>query len=141
MKENLSPYEHIIDNTLLLLQHFQTRKVRHVKRNLNKTAHGLAKEAIKNSIDKIWMKEIPSCIFNTIDLELLTLVIQSLVALDFLSTISFNILLKKKKKHVCWNLLMNLSLGLKCIRNKFTHYEIKFTHFIKCCQILLYIIN
>jgi hypothetical protein len=34
-------------------------KVRHVKRNANKASHGMAREAVKNYGDNIWMEEIP----------------------------------------------------------------------------------
>lgn len=46
-----------------------------MERNLNKTSHGLAKEAVENSIDKIWIDKTPQCISDTITLKLLTLVI------------------------------------------------------------------
>jgi hypothetical protein len=45
------------------------------KEKKKRAAHGLAKEAIKNSIDKIWMEEIPLCISNTIALRRLAFVI------------------------------------------------------------------
>ena len=45
-----------------------------MKRKSNEAAHELAKEAVKDCIDKILMEETPSCISDTIALELLALV-------------------------------------------------------------------
>lgn len=41
----------------------------HVKREANGAAHGLAKLATREQIDKIWLKEIPSNIYDTVILE------------------------------------------------------------------------
>ena len=60
--ENLSSYGHLIDDTRWLLQRFQTVGVKHVKRNANKAAHGLAREAVKNYGDNIWMEETSPCV-------------------------------------------------------------------------------
>jgi hypothetical protein len=73
--ENLSSYGHLIDDTRWLLQQFRTAEVRHVKRNANKAAHRLAREAVKNCGDNIWMEETPPCISDTIALERVALVI------------------------------------------------------------------
>ena len=53
---NLSPYGHFIDDTRSL-RGFRMAEVRHVKRTANQAAHCLAKEAIKDYIDNIWMEE------------------------------------------------------------------------------------
>jgi hypothetical protein len=73
--ENLSSYGHLIDDTRWLLQLFRTTEVRHVKRNANKATHRLAREAVKNCGDNIWMEETPPCISDTIALERVALVI------------------------------------------------------------------
>jgi ribonuclease HI len=57
--ENLSPYRHLIEDTRLLLSNFRMAEVRHVKRIFNKVAHGLAREAVKNCVDNIWMEKTP----------------------------------------------------------------------------------
>ena len=41
----------------------------HVKRGANRAAHGLAKIATREQIEKIWMKEIPSNIYNIVTIE------------------------------------------------------------------------
>jgi ribonuclease HI len=73
--ENLSLYGHFIDDTRLLLRQFRTAEIQHVKRQANQAAHGLAKEAVKDCIDNIWMEDSPPCISDIIDLERLALVI------------------------------------------------------------------
>jgi hypothetical protein len=68
----------------LLLSNFTTAEVRHVKRISNKAAHGLAREAVKNCDDNIWMDDCNDNIWmektllsisESIDLECLALVI------------------------------------------------------------------
>ncbi|XP_059436514.1 uncharacterized protein LOC132169501 [Corylus avellana] len=73
--EDLSPYGHLIDEARMLLRHFRTAQVRHVKRNSNKAAHGLAKEAVRKCIDNIWMEEMPPCISDILAIERTALVI------------------------------------------------------------------
>ena len=51
--ENLSPYRHLIEDTILLPCNFRMAEVRHVNRIFNKVAHGLAREAVKDCVDNI----------------------------------------------------------------------------------------
>lgn len=50
----------------LVLGSFRSWDIKHVKWSQNNAAHGLAKESVKEVMDKVWMEEIPLCIFNTI---------------------------------------------------------------------------
>jgi hypothetical protein len=45
----------------------------HVKRAANSAAHHLAKEAGRDFIDKVWMEEVPMCIYDIVYLELTAL--------------------------------------------------------------------
>jgi hypothetical protein len=45
--------------------------VRHVKREINIAAHGLAEEAARKSMDKVWLEEVPQCIVDIVNLDLL----------------------------------------------------------------------
>jgi hypothetical protein len=44
--------------------------VSHVKREINIAAHGLAEEAACKCMDKIWLEEVPQCIFDIVNLDL-----------------------------------------------------------------------
>lgn len=41
----------------------------HVKRGAKRAAHGLAKIAAREQIEKIWMEEIPSNIYDIVIIE------------------------------------------------------------------------
>lgn len=62
----------------IVLQGFQTCSVEHVKRGANAAAHGLAKTVVNDIIDKIWMEEIPSCIFDVVLSKLFALSVYNL---------------------------------------------------------------
>jgi ribonuclease HI len=66
---NWSRYGHIVADIRTVLQGFQGWQICHTKRATNYAAHGLAKEAILNVIDRVWMEEIPSCIYDFVTLE------------------------------------------------------------------------
>jgi hypothetical protein len=43
----------------------------HAKREANSTAHELARAAMRDPTDSIWIEETPPCIFDIVYLELL----------------------------------------------------------------------
>lgn len=56
----------ILEDMKGVLASFRWQEVVHVKRGANGAAHGLAKLATREHIDKIWMEEIPSSIYNIV---------------------------------------------------------------------------
>jgi hypothetical protein len=51
------------------LADFCTQEVIHVKREANEAARGLAKQAARDHIHKVWMKMIPTNIFHLVTSE------------------------------------------------------------------------
>jgi hypothetical protein len=49
------------------------RHIKHVKRNANSPAHGHAKNAVKNIINRIWIEENPPIIHDIVTLEQIAL--------------------------------------------------------------------
>jgi hypothetical protein len=49
------------------------RHIKHVKRNANSLAHGHAKNAVKNIINRIWIEENPPIIHDIVTLEQIAL--------------------------------------------------------------------
>jgi hypothetical protein len=47
--------------------------IRHVNREVNFAAHGLAKNAIRIFMDNVWLEELPNCIRDIVILEQLVL--------------------------------------------------------------------
>ena len=66
-------YGHLINDIKTILESFSRWSSRRVKREVNSTAHGLAKNAIRNSVFQTRLKEPPSCIFYVVTLEQLAL--------------------------------------------------------------------
>ena len=62
-----------------VLQVFRRWSVEHVKRGANGAAHGLAKHAVNNIADSIWMEEILRCSYQSF----LLFLFRVLYALDF----------------------------------------------------------
>jgi hypothetical protein len=56
----------IVADIQTVLGSFRSWDFKHVRRAQNSAAHGLAKESVREVIDKVWMEEIPICIFDTI---------------------------------------------------------------------------
>lgn len=50
---NLHRYGHVVEDTHLLLRSMRSWAIGHVNRESNQTMHNLAKEASKNSIDRV----------------------------------------------------------------------------------------
>jgi hypothetical protein len=46
------------------LTYFQKVSLVHIKREVNTTAHGLAREVVTHIVDKIWIKEISFWIYD-----------------------------------------------------------------------------
>lgn len=66
-------YGQVIDDAKAVLNTFHGWEVRYVKREANKAAHNLAKEATRTMMDRIWLEETPNSIFDTVNLEQLGL--------------------------------------------------------------------
>jgi ribonuclease HI len=62
--ESWCHYGQIGADIKLLMSSFRSCEIKHVRRTQNRAAHGLAKEAVREVIDRVWMEEIPSCIFD-----------------------------------------------------------------------------
>jgi hypothetical protein len=63
----------IVDGIKFKLQQLRSWSIEHVKRDANTIAHTIAKEAISCVIDRVWVEEIPTCIFGIISMEVLPL--------------------------------------------------------------------
>ena len=70
---NWSSYGHITGDTRWVLNSLRSWTVGHVKRAANSAAQHLAKEAVRDFIDKVWMEEVLMCIYDIVSLELTAL--------------------------------------------------------------------
>jgi hypothetical protein len=59
-------YGQIIEDIKLSLGSLRCWTIRHVKREANLVAHGLAKNATRNFDIQVWLEEPPSCILDVI---------------------------------------------------------------------------
>ena len=66
-------YGQIIEDIRTVLGFLKNWRMEHVKREANVATHRLAKVTIRNPIERIWLEEPPSCIFDIIILEQLAL--------------------------------------------------------------------
>jgi len=66
----LSRYGHFIDCIKVELSSLRSYKVVHVLREANCAAHLLAKAAVTQVIDSIWLKENPPIIYDVVCREL-----------------------------------------------------------------------
>jgi ribonuclease HI/exonuclease III len=66
-------YGHIVEDIRAVLNNLRSWFAGHAKREANFAAHFLAKEAVKNVMDQIWMEEVPNCIENVVTLEQIAL--------------------------------------------------------------------
>jgi hypothetical protein len=71
---NLSPYGQIVEDARSVLCTRRSWVASHVKREANSAARLLAKNALQNSHNRVWMEENPICIISVISLEQLALV-------------------------------------------------------------------
>ena len=65
-----SAHRQIVADIRVVLNSRQSWMIGHTKRDGNQAAHGLAKDALGNQMDRIWLDDIPNCISATVDLEL-----------------------------------------------------------------------
>jgi hypothetical protein len=73
--ENFKPYGQIVDDAKLILGRMRSWTSRHVKRDANMAAHGLAQFGLSCHLEYVWMKEIPGCIQSIVTLEQFALII------------------------------------------------------------------
>jgi ribonuclease HI len=64
--ENWCRYGPVVADIHLILGSFRRWEIVHAKRTQNHAAHGLAKEATREVMDKVWIEEIPLCIYDII---------------------------------------------------------------------------
>jgi hypothetical protein len=67
----------ILEDIQGILAGFKWHEVVHAKRGANEAAHGLAKLASQNYVDKIWIEEVPSNIQHIVNQERYALFVQS----------------------------------------------------------------
>ena len=63
LQEGNSPgarFGHIVDDIKAMLSEFSRWQVAHVRRGANGAAHGLAKLAIRNVLDRVWTVSTPT---------------------------------------------------------------------------------
>ena len=66
-------YGQIIEDIKWVMRSLHRWSIRHVKREANLAADGLAKHAIMSVDTHVWPKESPSCILNVVILEQMAL--------------------------------------------------------------------
>jgi hypothetical protein len=69
----MEPYGQIVGDASVALNFRRSWMICHVKREANAAAHELARAAVKTPMDRIWIEDIPSCIFDLVNLERLAL--------------------------------------------------------------------
>jgi hypothetical protein len=67
---NYTTSGHFIESIQQDLIFFRATKFVHVPRICNKVAHKLAREAIRNKVECVWLEEIPPSIFSIVCREL-----------------------------------------------------------------------
>jgi ribonuclease HI len=75
MSQNWSPYGQIVEDARSVLYTSRSWIVSHVKREANSAAHYLAKYALFNVQDRVWMEECRDCISHIVSLEHVALVL------------------------------------------------------------------
>ena len=68
-ERNWCKHGHIVGDILELLKSFRCWDIGHTKKTANGAAHGLAKAAVRESGEKIWIEEISSTIYDIVTLE------------------------------------------------------------------------
>jgi hypothetical protein len=64
--KNWYNFGHLIDG---IKDGLRSWRVKHLQRDANSAAHSLAKEAILDVIDRVWVKETSSCIYGIANRE------------------------------------------------------------------------
>jgi ribonuclease HI len=65
-EESWSRFGQVVADIKTVLGSFRRCDFQHVRRAQNNAAHGLAKESVREVIDRVWMEEIPICILDTV---------------------------------------------------------------------------
>ena len=68
-ESSLSPTGLLVDDVKRVVISFERLLYSHVKRNDNKVAHSLAKNALRILDLQVWMEDIPSHIISILDLD------------------------------------------------------------------------
>ena len=64
--KNWYNFGHFIDG---IKDRLRSWRVKHLKRDANSAAHSLARKAILDVINKVWVKETSSCIYGIVNRE------------------------------------------------------------------------
>lgn len=64
--KNWSRFGHFVEGIKDGMRIFRSSSFVHVRRDANSTVHGLAKEAVRHAIDKVWIEEIPHFIYGIV---------------------------------------------------------------------------
>jgi ribonuclease HI len=70
---NWCKFGHIVGDILEALKMFRRWDIGHIKRTTNGAPHCLAKAAVKDLGERIWLEEIPSAMYDIVTLEQLAL--------------------------------------------------------------------
>lgn len=62
-------FGHLINGIEVGLSQLRSWTIEHIKREANFAAHSLAREAIINVVDKVWIEEISNCIYGIVNRE------------------------------------------------------------------------
>lgn len=62
-------YGQVIHDVEVMLKHLQGQQMRHVRREVNETTHKLAKEAVHQMEEHVWIEAFPTCIQEIVRLE------------------------------------------------------------------------
>ena len=68
---SLSPIGLLVDNVKRVANSFEQLLYSHVKRNDNRIAHSLAKNALRIPDFQVWMEDVPSHIVSILDLDVI----------------------------------------------------------------------
>jgi ribonuclease HI len=72
-RPNWLRYGQIIDDVKMVLNSLRKWSSRHIKREANSAAHGLAKYTTRINESQVWLEDAPTCIFEVVNLEQLAL--------------------------------------------------------------------
>jgi hypothetical protein len=67
--------QRLVADIQVVLSSRQSWQIRHIQRVASSAAYGLAKAAVKQSIDRVWIEEIPEGIRDIVVLEQYALVL------------------------------------------------------------------
>jgi hypothetical protein len=70
MASNCSAHGQSVADTRFVLHSRRSWMIGHTKRDGNQAAHGLAKYAVGNHMDRTWLEEILDCVYVVVNLKL-----------------------------------------------------------------------